>query len=66
MAQLLETGHGSGPADREETDALITQALESAPDNALAISLVALTRGGGGAEAGGACSTGGAVAAGAG
>ena len=44
MAQLLETGHGSGPADREETDALITQALESAPDNALAISLVALTR----------------------
>lgn len=44
MAELNETSHGATPADREETDALVAQALESAPDNALAISLAALTR----------------------
>ncbi|WP_323765606.1 hypothetical protein [Marinovum sp.] len=44
IAQLNESGQGADPADREETDALLAQALESAPDNALAVSLVALTR----------------------
>lgn len=44
MAQLIESAQGATAEDREEIDALIARALESAPDNALAVSLVALTR----------------------